>query len=328
MTSAGPSVSVALCTHNGAEFLAAQLESILAQMPPPREVVISDDASTDDTLAVARGVAERFPLTEFRILANPVALGVVANFEQAVLACTGDLIALSDQDDVWKEGRLQRVADEFSARPGLLLLASDATLIDVDGAPFGNGLIDALEISRAELAGIRAGKWFETLLHRNLMTGATMAFRRSLLDVAIPFARSWVHDEWLACIAAATGTIDLLPEQLIGYRQHAANQIGARRKSLFAKLLVITQPRAERNARLLARAGDLLRRLESLGSLVDGARLEDARGKLAHEAVRNTLPVARLRRIAPVVREVSTGRYATYGRGAMDVLRDLVQPAR
>src|SRR4051812_21689758 len=121
-------VSVALCTHNGAAFIAEQLESIAGQRPAPAEIVLSDDASADDTVAIARAVMAEHPGIDFRVLENRPALGVTGNFERAVAACTGDLVALSDQDDLWHDGRLALVSAIFASRPELLLLHSDARL--------------------------------------------------------------------------------------------------------------------------------------------------------------------------------------------------------
>src|SRR4030095_7340214 len=106
----------------------------------------------------------------------------------------------------------------FEARPELLLLHSDASLVDAELAPLGNTLFHALEVQRAELEAIAQGRAFDVFLRRNLVTGATTVFRRSLLDAALPFSDAWVHDEWLAAIAAATACVGGAPEPAIDYR--------------------------------------------------------------------------------------------------------------
>src|SRR4051812_16867623 len=123
-------VSVALCTHNGAAYIAEQLASIVAQNPQPAEIVLSDDASTDDTVAIARGIMSEHPGIDFRVLENRPALGVTGNFERAIAERGGELIALSDQDDLWHPGRLAAIAAIFADRPELLLLHGDARLVD------------------------------------------------------------------------------------------------------------------------------------------------------------------------------------------------------
>ena len=323
-TQSTPTVSVALGTHNGAQWIAEQVESILAQSLLPIEIVLSDDASTDDTVAIAeRVVAGRLPL---RLLRNEPALGVTGNFEQAALACTGELIALCDQDDARHPNRLETMVAAFAARPGLLLLHGDARLVDSAGQSLGHTLFEALELSAEERELVHSGQAFDALLRRNLATGATTVFRRSLLDTATPFPRQWVHDEWLAIIAAATGEVDLLEAALVDYRQHGGNQIGATRLSLVGKVRRVSEPRAARNERLATNFGLLVEKLEALEG-IDPAKLEGARGKLAHERIRRDLPVIPILRIVPVLREVASGRYRRFSRGPADILRDLVQPA-
>ena len=242
------SISVALCTRNGEQFVGEQLQSIFAQTLPPEEIVISDDASSDGTLSAARRAADEAvrnfgAAPRLRIVENATPLGVARNFEQAAIACRGDLIALSDQDDRWRPERLARMASEFEARPDLLLLHSDARLIDSAGADLGRSLFYAYEVKRFEIDDVHRGRAFDALLRRNLATGATILFRRSLLQHAAPFPPHWLHDEWLAIVAAAIGRVDLLEEMLIDYRQHDSNQIGAERENFAAKVRRAIAPR-------------------------------------------------------------------------------------
>lgn len=327
----GTTISVALCTHNGEQFIAEQLLSILSQSLPPAEIIMSDDASTDRTVECARGVAENFldhnpeVNTRFRVLENLQPLGVAANFEQAISECSADVIALSDQDDLWAADRLERVATEFDNRSELLLLHSDARLIDESGAPLPHTLFDALEVSRSMKNEIHAGEAFRLLLKRNLVTGATTVFRRSLFDVARPFPESWLHDEWLAIVAAATGRLDFLEETLVDYRQHDANQIGVSKLSFAGKTRRMIEPGATRNLRLLERATALADRFAKMGGLTSKSYAEVVQRKLAHEIVRAGLSVHRLFRVVPVVRQLASGDYSRFGRGGLDAIRDLTQ---
>ena len=320
------SISVAIGTHNGARFLTEQLTSILDQTEAPDEIVLSDDASTDGTAELAeRIVAEHAGSTRLVVLRNPTPLRVTANFAQAIAATTGDLVALSDQDDVWMPHRLERARAEFDARPALTLLHADARLVDEHGHPIGGTLLEAIEFTAAERDLYRAGAAFDALLRRNLVTGATTMFRRSLLESAAPLPPGWVHDEWLAIIAAATGEVDVIEAPLIDYRQHGGNQIGAARLSLAGKLRRMLEPRRARNDRLAANSAVLAERLENL----DGVALEHraaARQKAEHERVRHGYPASRWQRLGPVLRERRTGRYAYSARGGADVVRDLLQP--
>lgn len=326
-------VSVALCTYNGAVYVEEQLRSILDQTLRPHEIVVSDDSSTDATLKIVDSVfaAWRAEHPEaslnLRILQNRSPLGVTANFEQALAACRGDLLALSDQDDRWHPHRLERMVTAFARRPELQLLHTDARLVDAEGRALGATLLQTLGVSAADRTAVHNGLALDVLLRRNIVTGATMMLRAELVQRAQPFPATWVHDEWLAVVAAATGVVDLLVEPLVDYRQHAGNQIGASTLDAAGKLARLRLPRAARNARLLARASALHDRAPHFVPAPSVEILSKIEAKLGHEQMRSALPAARIRRVAPVAREWRMGGYTQFGLGIQDVLRDIVQPA-
>lgn len=316
-------ISVVLCTHDGARYVEEQVASILRQVPAPDELVLGDDASVDGTVA----------LVEKMVAGSGVALVVrrhdpplrtTGNFADALQAATGDLIALSDQDDIWHDGKLATLTAAFDADPELLLVHTDARMVDDAGAPLAGTLLDSLEATPAERAGLERGDAFATLLRRNLVTGATVMIRRRLLDVAVPFAADWVHDEWLAAIASATGRLRLLPEQLIDYRQHGGNQIGAARPTMSQRWAKLREPREPRASWLVARDEQLVEGLVRAGAPEE--RVAAARARLAHDQTRRTLPRVNLARLPGILRR--RGDYARYSRGAIDQLRDLMQPLR
>ena len=324
-------VSVALCTHNGASFLREQVRSICLQTRPPAEIVLSDDASHDGSVEVVRAtvaecMAERpgQPIA-LRIFENAVALRVVKNFEQAISACTGDLIALSDQDDVWVPDRLERMVERFALDENLWLLHTDARLVDAQGRDLGNTLFHALEVTSAEIKRVHTGRAFDVFLRRNLVTGATAMFRRALLADALPLPVEWVHDEWLGIIASVLARVDLLEEPLIQYRQHQSNQIGARRDTFREKVDKALAPRGDTHIKRAIKAELLLERLLQLGDRVPPGIIDKVRGKIVHQRFRTTLPASRLARCVPVFREAMTGRYNKFGRGVRGVVRDLFE---
>jgi hypothetical protein len=324
-------ISVALCTHNGARFLREQVRSICLQTLPPVEIVLSDDASTDGSVdvvraAVAECAAERpGPPVALRIFENRPALRVVKNFEQAIAACTGELIALSDQDDVWVPDRLAQMAARFAKDAQLLLLHTDARLVDAERRDLGQTLFHALEVTPSELEGVHAGRAFDVLLRRNLVTGATTVFRRSLLADALPLPVEWVHDEWLGIIASATGRVDLLEQPLIDYRQHESNQIGARRDTFAQKVRKALGARGTLHVERAVKAELLLARLLQLGDRIPPEIIDKVRGKIVHQRFRAALPASRLARCGPILREAMTGRYDKFGRGVRGVVRDLFE---
>jgi glycosyltransferase involved in cell wall biosynthesis len=320
-------ISVALCTFNGERFLRQQLDSILAQSVLPTELILSDDGSTDSTGAILQSSidAARGGAVRVTVLRNTTPIGTVANFQRAIEACTGDLIVLCDQDDVWRPDRLEWMLSQFDSRADLLLLHSDADLIDAEGAALPGSLFEALGVGSSTQRRVHAGGAWKVLLRRNIVTGATTALRRSLASVALPVPDGWLHDEWLAIVSAATGRMDLTSERLIGYRQHGNNQIGVQALDISGKIGRMLETGSARNARLLARAASLAARLPDLPG-VSPAKIADAKAKLVHEQVRSRLGRRRLPRAGHVLRELWTGRYRRFGRGLADAARDLLQP--
>src|SRR6516164_9097940 len=110
-------VSVVLATHNGAKHIEEQIRSIAAQTLAPSELIISDDASSDDTIAIVRNVVSHFGLaTRTRINRNRTPLGFRDNFLRACLLAGGDFIAFCDEDDVWHPTKLEKCSQFFEDR--------------------------------------------------------------------------------------------------------------------------------------------------------------------------------------------------------------------
>jgi glycosyltransferase involved in cell wall biosynthesis len=323
-----PDISVAMCTYNGAQYIVEQLESIAAQTLLPAEIVVSDDGSSDGTVALLKQAWERLSehstglrRVKLSVLVNKVSLGVTKNFEQAIAATTTPLVFLADQDDVWFPQRVEVESAQLKAGAGFVF--GDAQLITSSGEPLGHSLFEALSLSSAERSGI-VSQPVDVLIKRNIVTGATAAFSRSVFEKASPFPAGWVHDEWLAMVAALTGEKFAVTESLIGYRQHDSNQIGVKKNTLATRMAKLRAEGAERNARLLARITSLSERAGELGASASAVSLIKSSVKLQQS--RSTYPRNRAIRWAPVFGQVLTGRYFRVSNGARDILRDLVQP--
>jgi glycosyltransferase involved in cell wall biosynthesis len=317
-------VSVALASYNGEPYIAEQLTSILTQEPAITELIVADDGSEDQTVEIVRRVHAPFAgAIELRILPAQAAHGTVANFSRAMQSATGDLVVLSDQDDRWHPGRVAAALAYFEADPELLLTHADARLVDGAGRPTGEHLFGALGVTPHERQQLAAGHAFEAYLRRNLATGATIMFRRSLLDAALPVAPGWLHDEWLAAIAAGLGHAAFIPDDLIDYRQHGGNQVGVRARTLRYRIERMFEPRGDRLQLLKIRAEGLLGRLEAMG--VDPETVALARGKALFERRRAAYPARRIARIPQVIAQRSSyPRFSSQGR--LDPLRDVLQP--
>ena len=317
-------ISIALCTYNGAPYVRAQLDSIARQSRLPMELIVADDHSTDGTVGIVRDFAATAPFP-VHILENKENLGIARNFGQAIARCTGDIIALSDQDDLWREDKLGVVAAAFESDTDLTLLFTDADLVDQDLAPLGKRLSDTGHIDQSARGVIAGSGAFEFLLRKNVATGATMAFRRRLADLILPVPEKLLtyHDAWIVTLAAATGKVTFLAEPLIEYRQHAGQHTWDFVYVHGAKRVLDRAYYAAHQVQLL----ELRSRLSTAGRLpATSPAIAHLDGYIEHLRRRSTLPAARVARIVPVLSELTTGRYGRYSSGLRSAVRDLLAP--
>ena len=220
-------VSVALCTYNGEQFLREQLDSILNQTLAIDEIIICDDKSTDATISILKEYKEKYP-TVFFIYENENTLRSVKNFEQAISLCTGDIIFLSDQDDIWVDIKVEKYCTFFNENPSIQVLASNGYCINEKSETSEKySLWDIPEFLKEQNIKI---DYFKTITHlSNIATGATMALRKSFLPQILPFPsiKDLHHDEWIAMIASSKNAFELLNEKYFYYRIHENQQVGS-----------------------------------------------------------------------------------------------------
>lgn len=318
-------VSVALCTFNGARFLRAQVESIWAQSLRPAEIVAVDDRSSDGTYELLLNLATESPVP-MRIERNAANLGYVANFEQALSLVRGDIVFLCDQDDVWVSRKIETMLAAFED-PAVLLVYSDAQLVDEALRPLAKTLFGALRLSAEELHAVESAELFRALLKRNSVAGAGSAVRRRLVEMARPFEPGFVQDEWLALIACLSGRVVRLDQALLLYRQHGMNQIGVPITNL-ARLQRLFSAASIGRRGVVARLQRLHSRMLALGGGAGSAELAAVEATLAFAQRRVALPEPRLLRLPGIARLWLTGDYRRYGRGLRTALRDLIEPPR
>ncbi|KAF0218730.1 MAG: family 2 glycosyl [Geobacteraceae bacterium] len=205
------SISVCMATYNGERYVRRQLESILTQLGPDDEVVISDDSSTDKTVAIIKD----FHDPRIRLYENNTFHSPIFNFENALTKATGDIIVLSDQDDVWLDNKVAVIREKFAARPHrFYLIALDGYVVDADEAVIGDSIFGRLN----------AGPGFFKNIFDNRYPGCCLAFSRELLSVALPFPkRIPMHDMWLGQLCELMGKTEFVPVKTIKYRKHGAS---------------------------------------------------------------------------------------------------------
>ena len=208
------SLSIVMCTYNGAAFVEAQVQSILAQTYPFEELVIVDDASTDQTYALL----QELTTTDARIklYQNAINIGYNANFEKAIRLSAGDYIAFADQDDIWEPLKIQLMSqvqlNPLDDVPSLVF--SDLSLINTYGEHKGNSFWEM-----ADLDPMRTT--FNSLMFANVVTGCASLINHRMRDLLkeIP-SDVMMHDHWIGLIAYGLGKVEIISQPLVRYRIH------------------------------------------------------------------------------------------------------------
>jgi glycosyltransferase involved in cell wall biosynthesis len=222
-------ISVSICTYNGEKFIGEQLESILKQKLKVDEIIICDDASTDNTLKIVEEASRKNPGI-IAVYTSNKNRGTIINFQRSISLTTGDFIFLSDQDDIWRPDKTEKIILKFKEHPKALLVFTNGELIDQFGIKTGSTLWDKWGFTEKT-----RNKWnnnklaFEDLLNNcNKVTGATVAFKKKLKDYSIPIQvpQGYWHDAFLALNASALNGLFYIEECLIDYRIHKGQQIG------------------------------------------------------------------------------------------------------
>lgn len=250
------------------------------------------------------------------------------NFERAIQSGTGGLIALCDQDDVWLPNKLKRLVDAMERDPDVVAVFSDAVVVDADLKQLGYTMWRQVGFTQPRQRQIRENRPWEVLFKDPVVTGATLMFRRELLPYILPIPDSWMHDAWIAQIAASQGRLVAVKEPLILYRQHAGNVIGGKRLSLSEQL---------HRANRLGRLGLVERELKRYEALRDrlasfptthrrDIMLALAEAKLVHLGSRMHLHTNRLFRWPTVLKEWLNGNYQRFAKDWRNIAADLLMP--
>ena len=210
-------ISVCMATRNGEKYIKEQLESILKQLNQEDEVVISDDSSNDGTVQIIN----QFGDERIRFFKNN-AFHPAFNFENALKRATGDIIVLSDQDDIWLDQKISVIRENFlQTSSPFHLVVLDGEIIDANGEVIGKSIFEKINSGGGVLKN----------LYDNTYLGCCMAFSRQLLDIALPFPkRIPMHDMWLGLLAQLFGTVEFLNVKTIRYRKHSESTTDFRRQ--------------------------------------------------------------------------------------------------
>ncbi len=212
-----PLISIALSSYNGEKYIKEQLNSLIKQTYAPLEIIIVDDCSNDSTLSILKEYEKKYD--NIKVFSNEHNLGFNKSFEKAFSLCSGEYIAISDQDDYWMENKVSKLYQHIGEA---LLIYSNSLLIDENG-----------NILKEEKGGeiqpaINDPRSFSI---QNVVSGHTILFRKDLLKYILPLPKVGYYDWWMALIAANENKIASLNECLTKHRIHTSN---ASRKQNFS----------------------------------------------------------------------------------------------
>lgn len=213
-----------MAVRNGARYIGEQVDSIMCQLGPQDELIVSDDHSSDSTLDIVRS----FNDPRIRI-ASSKQFGATHNFELALSRSTGDFVFLADQDDIWHPNKLSTMIpylEEFD------MVVCDCALVDDDRNVIGSSFF--------EVNG--SGKGFLRNLVSNSYMGCCMGFRRNVLEKALPFpGNTVIHDFWIGMVAETHFRSLFLKKTLVDHRIHAGNASTSGKASTIPPMKRVTQ---------------------------------------------------------------------------------------
>lgn len=322
-------ISVALCTYDGRLYLSEQLDSILSQTRLPDEIVVFDDGSSDGTADILEEYRNKFPEL-FEVHYNDNTLGVVKNFERCIRACNGDLIVLCDQDDVWREDKLERQSLAFR-RYNPVLTFHNSTVTDEHLNPISDLWT---EIGYTPNRVCEPKTALVELLQRNMVQGATICFHARLVPKVTPIPPNWSHDYYIALIAALLGELYDIDSELLSYRQHEDQVMGAR-THIWKKLVSGSQTGASEyiaESKKWKTVNDVLNSFDDRELTVDrneARRLFQRRidFEQSRATIRNSGITIR-ERLDVIKKNIQSGRYSVYANGYQSVFKDLMALSR
>lgn len=203
-------ISVAIATYNGGKYIKEQIDSIIENLEENDEIVISDDGSTDNTIEIINLYEDE----RIKIIQGPRD-GVKKNFDNAIKACSGKYIFLSDQDDIWEKGKVEKVLKIFKSNEKCLCVVHDSCVFDTVTNEI---IIESFYNYRKSGAGVIKN------IIKNSYIGCCMAFDSSMKKYILPIPNDIdMHDQWIGILCETKGKSIFIKDKLIKYRRHSDN---------------------------------------------------------------------------------------------------------
>jgi glycosyltransferase involved in cell wall biosynthesis len=313
-----PKTSVIVCSYNGQSYLREQLNSLLNQDKLPDEIIIIDDCSKDNSWDLICDFKNSNTHIIIRTFRNDNNIGFVNNFSQAIKLATNEIVFFCDQDDVWSDKKISTVFQHFITDPLLTCFHTNAEIVNENLQSSGKDLFSTLKVDKREMNAMKTNRYFEVLLRRNVVTGATMAVRRDMLVKSLPIPPDWIHDEWIPIVNSLAGKVAFDNKLLIKYRIHDRNTVGlGDGGSNFKTLLNRGTVKSFYEARI-SKLSHLRNR--GITNPSQSKYLEDYISHLQWRLSVAILPYPK--RIRPIIGQVLDGSYSQFSRGIFSAIRD------
>ena len=215
-------VSVAIAAYNGEKYIKEQLISILNQSGTVDEVIICDDKSTDDTVKICKDFIEQNGLDNWFVFENEVNKGYCHNFYGAIDKCKGDVIFLADQDDKWRENKVERMIKTLKENKDIYVLSSRYDVIDSFGNVIENSGITYLG---DKFDGSIEYLDFNSFIGCSYIRGFSLCFKKEIKEKLKPldFKSLLSHDWYICMLGTLLSKTAVLNEKLGFYRYHFDN---------------------------------------------------------------------------------------------------------
>ena len=315
-----------MTVYNGQRYIRDQLESFPVQTRLPDELIVCDDGSSDRSVQMVEEFARRAPFP-VRIYVNERNLGITLNTERAINACSGNLIVISDFDDVWYRDKLETIDKRMDEYPDVGFIVSDADLVDDQLRPLGRRLFEAKRLPALSLSE-------DTLIDarhfgRVPINGMSLAFRSEFFPLVSPLPdsdafRKWgIYDYLIINVLLLSGlTKGLLVSKPLGaYRQHSKQMVGAVDISKASRLKSGWEGRRTQSS--IPMLVELIKRLSTVPTPVDPQRASLRRQALSHCKARCRMPTGLAVRLPKVLRELLSMRYHRFSSGTKSAVKDL-----
>lgn len=209
-------ISVCLASFNGELYIQEQIESILS-FKEVSELIISDDGSFDKTLSIIKSFDDH----RIKIVEGPRS-GLINNFQNALVKATGEIIILADQDDVWLSNKIDVIKTSLQKAD---LVCTDCFVVDENLA---TKYPSFFELNKSGCG------WLKNLWSNSYL-GCCMAFRRSVLDHALPLPdKIGMHDWWIGMVAESWYRVVFVYDKTLLFRRHSNNNSNTSKKSKYS----------------------------------------------------------------------------------------------